>query len=428
VTGTALKQFREAEELFVAAVTSSQGRDKPKAAADLAAAYKLLSSLATSSGQRKNPVLYFYLALTCSMRGDPEQVANWAKRAVTLNPKFHEAYTLLGEALYETGKPDKADVELTRALKEKPDYKHALLARALYRNWQGKTAEARVDLKTALDLNPKDKLTRLYRVVIEGPPLDEKYEKETAHYVVRSNVSQDFTDKMAAQAELILRLYESRDMFKDTLPANWPKKFAITIFRDEESWSECFGDRGKSFLGFYHPALKQLFLYKQPFEADTLGVLYHEGFHQFLAPRLPNAPTWFDEGMGDYFGASKYLRTSGGKEGMAIHTNNGRLKLAREAVRAGKFIPWKRLMTATHDELYDPRVIDLAYAESWSIVYFLCQFKDGRYADRLVTYYKQLKKGVGAEKAFEKAFGEKEEADEIQGAWRAWVQTAAEDE
>ena len=102
-------------------------------------------------------------------------------------------------------------------------------------------------------------------------------------------------------------------------------------------------------------------------DSDTFIVLYHEAFHQFIhhsAGELPPHP-WFNEGHGDYF--SGLVMRAGSVVGIGV--NPWRVEAIKDAVARRATIPWKDIVRCEQKAfLQDPL---LAYAQSWSMVYFL---------------------------------------------------------
>lgn len=78
----------------------------------------------------------------------------WLARALALEPDFREAVNLLGVGHYRAGEYDQAEELFNRALKIDKGSAIDLANRGICRKFLGKTAEARADLETALELDP----------------------------------------------------------------------------------------------------------------------------------------------------------------------------------------------------------------------------------------------------------------------------------
>jgi hypothetical protein len=115
---------------------------------------------------------------------------------------------------------------------------------------------------------------------------------------------------------------------------------------------------------------------------DTISVLYHEAFHQYIyysAGRV-SPHSWFNEGHGDYYAGAKYV---GGK--FLIKPFTWRVGTIKNAIRAGAspvgeggggfdrtkggYTPLDRLCAFSQGEYYS--YPDVCYAQGWSLVFFL---------------------------------------------------------
>jgi hypothetical protein len=340
-----------------------------------------------------------------------------------MNPKFHEALAWLAQVEEYASKEESALRRLARALELKPGYPPALYRRALYLAFQGKFKEAHADSAKLSEDHPQNKSARGVALVVDGPDWEQKFEKETEHYIVRTDVSQEFANDMARQAELIHKLYASRELFKDPIPSTWSKKFPIIIFKDSAEYHETTG-MPQGVLGHYAPWLRQLFLFKRDDADATLRVLYHEGFHQFIHPHLADAPIWFDEGMAEYFGACQRVKTPNGGDAMKVRTQDGRLRNAqtvlREMLDKKQVLAWRGFMNMPRGAFMEPKEAPYNYAISWAIVYFCCQYENGQYVDILINYYKALRSGATPEAATEAALHGYDTLT-LERRWTDWI-------
>lgn len=204
-----------------------------------------------------------------------------------------------------------------------------------------------------------------------------------------------------------------------------------------------YGGPGGS-AGYWNSDTEELVFYdaspkKEP-DDDTLAVLYHEAFHQYIYYSVGEvAPhSWFNEGHGDYYAGSKYLSKK-----FAIRPFNWRVGVIKEALVKGpckpeaedpkkpstdgpggsmpggddeggpsKRVNWDRskggytpleyFVKMTQGEYYSyPSV---SYAQGWSLVYFLREFvpKNPKWNEKwgkiLGTYFDTLKAEANKDK------------------------------
>lgn len=198
---------------------------------------------------------------------------------------------------------------------------------------------------------------------------------------------------------------------------------AVSIVRvcgDRTDYHSYGGPMGSA--GYWNSGTEELVFYdaspaKKP-DDDTLAVLYHEAFHQYIYYGVGNvAPhSWFNEGHGDYYSGAKYQR---GK--FQIGTFRWRIGVVKAAMREGPrpcrievdaatqaerkvweakgYTPLKDLITFSQQEYYSyPSV---SYAQGWSLVYFLREIVpknkewNRKWGHILDAYFDTLKAEVG---------------------------------
>lgn len=359
-----------------------------------------------------------YLGIAYQLTGEFDKAIERLREAVRKNAQFHEAMVELGDAYRWADELDDAMSSYDQAIATRPDYALAYKMRGLLRVQKDQLAQAREDVRRARELKPDDAelpaIESRLSLVLEGPTWPTKFTAETRNYVVWTNADQAMADEIARHAELIRKLYTQ--IFPR--PPRARRKSSIVVFATREEYHQNGGPRGAG--GHFDPVFKQLFLFRYEKLSDTLLVLYHEGFHQFLDSILQvKAPQWFNEGMADFFGPSEYFK-QGGDEGMRIRPNPWRLNTVKQLVRQERATDFQRLMTMSQQEMYEPQAAGLHYAQSWSMVYFLAQADDGAYFNYLKDYFQALRRGKDIREAYQAAFGKADMAA-MQARWREFV-------
>jgi RNA polymerase sigma factor (sigma-70 family) len=127
--------------------------------------------------------------------------------------------------------------------------------------------------------------------------------KETEHYTVKTSVSDDYTAKMAEEAELAYAEYE--EIFKRVAQRrNKGKKAVLYVFKTNTAYYKYFGDAlgradlARMTLGVFSSEIKQLILFDREQIEQALETVYHEAWHQYLDNYLEYAPFWFNESGG----------------------------------------------------------------------------------------------------------------------------------
>lgn len=358
---------------------------------------------------------YYHLGICLQYTKEYEDAKNALEKALKINPEFHEAMVELGDVYAWLKKNSKAIEQYDRALAIAPDYALAWREKGIVLVRQRKLEEAREALTKARALDKSDQLTddvlKMIENVLKGPGWKTTYKKEGEHFIVMTDDSQETADLLSKHAEIVYTLYTKVIPEVDTEDI----KFPILVFKEQKDYSAYGGPPNSG--GYYNPMVRHLVFYKQQKLSDTLLVLYHEAFHQYLHYYLEDAPQWFNEGHADYFGPSEYVEKS---KMMYIRLNPWRLPVIQQAIRSNRYQPLDKLLLMTQDELYDPQTISLNYAQSWSFVYFLWQYKNGTYAPILKAYFRKLREGAGLKKAYAATFG-RSPMKQIEQEWKDFI-------
>jgi hypothetical protein len=206
---------------------------------------------------------------------------------------------------------------------------------------------------------------------------------------------------------------------------------AISIVRicgDEAEYRHYGGPGGSA--GYWSSDTEELVFYdaspKKAPDDDTLAVLYHEAFHQFIHYSVGEVDphSWFNEGTGDYFAGAKY---SGGK--FTIRPFNWRVGTIQTAIRHGAspydettdsdgdpkfqfdrakegYSPLKAFVRMSQGDYYN--YAHVSYAQGWSFIYFLREAVpknpawNAKWGKILETYFDVLKREANKDKPLKK--------------------------
>jgi hypothetical protein len=244
------------------------------------------------------------------------------------------------------------------------------------------------------------------------------------NYVIIYNTKNNKNKLLASTiAERIESLREQ--IYEVQFPPAEPIK-AVSIVRicgDRAEYHKYGGPGGSA--GYWNSWAEELVFYdaspaKAP-DDDTLAVLYHEAFHQYIYYSVGTfAPhSWFNEGHGDYYAGSRYKSRK-----WKVGPFDWRVGTVKNAIRQGPrtfemkkdeqsgkerkvfasdkgYTPLKDLVAFSQGDYYSyPGV---SYAQGWSLIYFLREEvpKNKKYADKwgkiLDTYFNALKREVNNE-------------------------------
>jgi hypothetical protein len=239
---------------------------------------------------------------------------------------------------------------------------------------------------------------------------------ETAHYLICYNTSRAYAQWCGALFE---RLYRAFFNFwrRQGITLDEPPVLVAVVLRDRESYvaygRDELGNAAGAIIGFYSLASNRITTYdltgieqlrqpgdrtgstkaiqqilSRPAAARTVATVIHEATHQLafnsgLQRRFADNPLWLSEGLAIYF-ESPDLTSSRGWRGIGgLHASRLQTMLGYLPAR-----PENSLLTLLADDqrLRDVRHAEAAYAESWSLCYFLMRQRK----DQLAAYLQHL--------------------------------------
>jgi hypothetical protein len=233
---------------------------------------------------------------------------------------------------------------------------------------------------------------------------------ETAHYLICYNTSRAYAQWCGALFE---RLYRAFFNFwrRQGVKLDEPHVLVALVLRDRESYvaygRDELGGAAGSIIGYYSLATNRITTYDltgieqlrepgdrtsstktinqilaRPSAARTVATVIHEATHQLafnsgLQRRFADNPLWLSEGLAIYFEAPDLSSSRGWRGIGGLHA--ARLQTMRQYLPAR---PQDSLFTllATDERLRDTQQADVAYAEAWSLCYFLMRQRKEQFA------------------------------------------------
>jgi tetratricopeptide (TPR) repeat protein len=255
------------------------------------------------------------------------------------------------------------------------------------------------------------------------------YREETKHFVFNYNVTPEI-------ARIYIDMLEGfyKDFGKELKVRLGPgvkrKKMQINIFRDKENFAQVGGVPGAA--GFWNFVDERLFFYYDRNDPEFVqNVLLHEFTHlltHLIAPKFCH-PIWCNEGIAEYYGASKI------KDGKLVFgcMQEGRLVNMNRWREKGNDYTLEELMRVPSGSFGA-----LEYGWGWSLVHFFMNNK--KYRKKFMKYYIDLARGRGIKREqgnyyyptvrasndvahFKKVFGIKN-FDKLNKEWHDYIDSA----
>lgn len=232
---------------------------------------------------------------------------------------------------------------------------------------------------------------------------------DTENYLIVHHCrNEDLVRKIAREIEAMRALYT--ELFPPS--GAMDQLSVVRVCRTMDEYHQYGGPPNTG--GYWHPGNEELvfFDYTQTMKTmdskakrslgnrkltdeDTLLVLYHEAFHQYIYYAVGEvAPhDWFNEGYGDYFSGADV--SSGGKV-TKVEPSSWRIHLAKDMCEYGEgFVPLAELLRAERAVFYNPARIRFFYAGAWSFLYFLRTSKEvaahPQWSQLLTVYFDTMK-------------------------------------
>jgi hypothetical protein len=263
-------------------------------------------------------------------------------------------------------------------------------------------------------------------------------EKETEHFIVKTNLSVDALNDICILLECAYFTYQ--DFFGIVFKQPQEKKPWVLVTKNRDEYQKIYYDmKGinpkPDSLGHSLPAsdsankskrYQLLSYYGMSRRASLSSTLLHECNHYAMDLVGPQSPIWLDEGLSIYFGTGRLEREAF----ITGDIDKGRLLLIRNAISKFTYIPFKDFINISLTE-YD---FNICYPEGWSLIYFL--LNNPKYKEGLKAYLESWKKGkivMGGKgtgnyypqdktahlKLFEESFGVP--IDELEKEWKEYI-------
>jgi len=153
---------------------------------------------------------------------------------------------------------------------------------------------------------------------------------------------------------------------------------------------------------------------------DLLGVLSHEGWHQYFHHFIVSKvdfPSWLDEGLGDFFSeASPGLAT--GEDLRGVPTAPVRVAWVRIALLEGRTAAFDEILRFRQRDYY--RDGQAYYAQGWSMTHFLLTHADEKVRAIVPTLLRTFKDTHHMDRSTERAF-RGHDVRKLGEDWKAYV-------
>lgn len=214
------------------------------------------------------------------------------------------------------------------------------------------------------------------------------WEKETKHFLFRSNTSPEILDFYCDLLEEYYSQMDKRIGIKPT-PEMKRTKMVVNIYKSREEFQKLAEPSGPNVLGFFSPLGQTLNFYhnyEEPGESEWVGL--HECTHllTYLIDQQYRSQIWINEAVADYFGSATITLDKKGKPEIETgKLQTDRVLTVQQAIKDGTFTDLEKLF-----HLEKPEFDGFQYAHAWSFVYFLNNYENGKYRKGFNKFFKDL--------------------------------------
>ncbi|MBI4245264.1 MAG: DUF1570 domain-containing protein [Planctomycetes bacterium] len=271
--------------------------------------------------------------------------------------------------------------------------------------------------------------------------------KETIHYKLHYTCDDKRAKELIQHLEAILNFYT-----KVIPPSGQKVECRIIYLNNLREFDLYTGGMGSSGVAaYYSPLQGEIVGYKfvdnkikthtnEEFtiaydrkKESTFNILYHEAFHLYAdmvfsaTSRDLEIPSWFNEGIGDYFFGVKF--SSDFKRVESVRPNDWRIPVIAEAIKTNKHVPLDKIFKYQKKDYYSNA--GLCYAEGWSICYFVLEYKGPRskqYQSFINTFIDGLRTETDGVKATKKALTAVQiDVSQMEKDWKEFILKLYED-
>jgi tetratricopeptide (TPR) repeat protein len=203
--------------------------------------------------------------------------------------------------------------------------------------------------------------------------------------------------------QVAVRLEQFRWVSSRLLPGinfNSPVPTTVVVFKSESSYRPFKPNANNA--GFFQsgPDVNYIALTTElSGDQDAFNVIFHEYTHLLVNNTSANVPTWFNEGLAEYYSTFSITDDQKIVVGKPIASHVFLL-------RANKMVPLRTLFKVDQQSPYynERDKQSIFYAESWALIHYLIRADNGQHLPQLGKFLSLIETNIPLEEAFNQAF------------------------
>lgn len=202
-----------------------------------------------------------------------------------------------------------------------------------------------------------------------------------------------------------VRLEQFREVFSrlfTSMSVNSPVPTTVIVFKNDESYRPFKPNANTA--GYFQPGSDVNYITLRiasdaGSEQDAFTIIFHEYTHLLVKNTSGNVPTWFNEGLAEYYSTFSITDDQKVVMGKPIASHVYLL-------RQNKMLPLRTLFQVDQKSPYynERDKQSVFYAESWALMHYLILGNDGQRMAQMGKFVTLLSAAVPMEQAFQQAF------------------------
>ena len=181
---------------------------------------------------------------------------------------------------------------------------------------------------------------------------------------------------------------------------NSPVPTTVVVFKNDSSYRPFKPNANTA--GYFQPGPDVNYITLKTEVSDDqnpFGVIFHEYTHLLINNTSGNVPTWFNEGLAEYYSTFSISDDQKVVLGKPISHH---VYLLRES----KMLPLRTLFKVDQDSPYynERDKQSIFYAESWALMHYLILGNNGQRLEQLGKFLQLIDSNMSMDEAFQKAF------------------------
>ena len=202
--------------------------------------------------------------------------------------------------------------------------------------------------------------------------------------------------------QVAIRLEQFREVFArlfTNMNVNSPAPTTVVVFKNDESYRPFKPNVNTA--GYFQPGqdVNYITLNLSRSEQNPFALIFHEYTHLLVKNSSGSVPTWFNEGLAEYYST---LTINDDQEVVMGRPIPSHVYLLREKT----LMPLRTLFQVDQKSPYynERDKQSIFYAESWALIHYLMLGKGGESAAQMVKFVELVSANVPMEQAFQQAF------------------------